>query len=161
MALSATNVLLKMCDRDHPTEIDDSPLTRQTLLSRLKDWGDQESWQEFFDTYWKLIYRTARKAGPPDVEAQEVVQVTMISVARAIPEFKHDRALGSFKHWLLQLTGWRINDQMRKRRPEERMPRRTLDDTARTSTEDRVPLSLRLQHARLELDRGRHDQATR
>jgi hypothetical protein len=26
--------------------------TRRTLLTRLKDWGDQGGWQEFFDTYW-------------------------------------------------------------------------------------------------------------
>lgn len=42
---------------------DSVPLTRQTLLSRLRDWQDQEGWQEFFDTYWRLIYNVARKAG--------------------------------------------------------------------------------------------------
>jgi hypothetical protein len=31
----------------------DSIPTRHSLLNRLKDWGDQTSWQEFFDTYWK------------------------------------------------------------------------------------------------------------
>ena len=30
----------------------DSIPTRQTLLARLKDWGDQESWREF---WWKRI----------------------------------------------------------------------------------------------------------
>jgi hypothetical protein len=30
--------------------------TRSTLLSRLKDLGDDQSWRRFFDTYWKLIY---------------------------------------------------------------------------------------------------------
>jgi len=30
--------------------------TRQSLLGRLKDWEDQASWREFFDTYWRLIY---------------------------------------------------------------------------------------------------------
>ena len=30
--------------------------TRATLLERLKDWGDQASWQEFFDLYSNLIY---------------------------------------------------------------------------------------------------------
>jgi len=29
---------------------DDLIPTRQTLLSRLKDWQDQASWREFFDT---------------------------------------------------------------------------------------------------------------
>ena len=37
--------------------------TRASLLERLRQWSDNASWQEFFDTYWKLIYVTARAAG--------------------------------------------------------------------------------------------------
>src|ERR1051326_2158620 len=91
--------------------------TRQTLLSRLKDWNDQDSWKDFFDTYWNLIYRTARRSGVTDTESQDVVQETIVSVAKAMPGFKYDGSFGSFKKWLLQLTGWRITDQLRKRRP--------------------------------------------
>jgi len=89
--------------------------TRTTLLERLKDWRDASSWQEFFDTYWKLIYGVAIKSGLKDVEAQDVVQETMISVTKHIPGFKYDRNLGSFKLWLLNMTRWRISDQFRKR----------------------------------------------
>ena len=89
--------------------------TRHSLLNRLKDWGDQSSWQEFFDTYWQLIYGVAIKAGLSDAEAQEVVQETIIGVARKIGEFKADPAHGSFSGWLMQLTRWRIADQWRKR----------------------------------------------
>jgi RNA polymerase sigma factor (sigma-70 family) len=112
--------------------------TRQTLLSRLKDWGDQYSWREFFETYWRLIYRAARQCGLSDAEAQDVVQETIISVAKVMPDFKYDPALGSFKKWLLQLTGWRIADQLRKRRPAEAGDIRRPDDTRRTSTVERI-----------------------
>jgi len=37
--------------------------TRTTLIHRLKNWQDQSSWQDFFDTYWQLIYRVAIKRG--------------------------------------------------------------------------------------------------
>ena len=50
--------------------------TRRSLLSRLKNREDQESWQDFFDTYWKLVYGVAIKAGLTDQEAQEVEPVT-------------------------------------------------------------------------------------
>ena len=89
--------------------------TRYSLLNRLKDWGDQASWQEFFDTYWRLIYNVAARAGLSDAEAQEVVQETVIAVARKIGEFKADPARGSFGSWLMQLTRWRIADQWRKK----------------------------------------------
>ena len=91
--------------------------TRATLLHRLKDWEDQSSWQEFFDTYWKLIYGVARKAGLTDAEAQDVVQETLVSVAKHMPTFNYDPALGSFKAWLLNMTRWRMISQFRKRHP--------------------------------------------
>ena len=91
--------------------------TRATLIQRLKDWQDQSSWQVFFDTYWKLIYGVAVKGGLTAAEAQDVVQETMISVAKHMPTFEYDPAIGSFKTWLLNMTRWRITDQLRKRGP--------------------------------------------
>src|SRR2546426_12005164 len=108
--------------------------TRHSLLSSLNDWGDQESWREFFDTYWKLIYGVAIKAGLSGVEAQEVVQETVIAVAKKIPEFKTDPAFGSFKAWLLHLTRWRIADQFRKRQRQGRAHQHRSDKTSTTST---------------------------
>jgi RNA polymerase sigma factor (sigma-70 family) len=90
--------------------------TRQSLLSRLKDWDDQESWREFFDAYWRLIHGLGMKCGLTESEAQDAVQETMLSVAKQMPGFKYDPALGSFKGWLLQITRRRVADQMRKRR---------------------------------------------
>jgi RNA polymerase sigma-70 factor (ECF subfamily) len=95
---------------------DDSIQTRTTLLERLKDWRDDPSWQEFFDTYWKLIYGFAIRSGLNEAEAHDVVQETMLSVAKHIPNFKYDRTIGSFKHWLLTMTRWRISDQVRRRK---------------------------------------------
>ena len=95
--------------------------TRASLLSRLRNQQDesrwQSSWREFFEIYWRLVYGVARKAGLTDAESQDVVQETMSSVARHIPGFKYDPERGSFKSWLLQMTRWRITDQLRKRLP--------------------------------------------
>jgi RNA polymerase sigma-70 factor (ECF subfamily) len=98
-----------------PSKPDDLIPTRESLLSRLKDWEDRESWQDFFDTYWKLIYGMARKGGLSDAEAQDIVQETVISVARKIEGFTYDPAVCSFKSWMLQLTRWRIINQIKKR----------------------------------------------
>src|SRR5437762_11431661 len=124
--------------------------TRHSLLNRLKGWGDQTSWQDFFDTYWRLIYNVAVKAGLTDTEAQEVVQETVIAVAKNISGFKTDPAHGSFSAWLMQLTRWRIADQFRKRQmgpgasgesPDTagRWPALPPDDTRSTSRMDRIP----------------------
>jgi RNA polymerase sigma-70 factor (ECF subfamily) len=97
--------------------VDELIPTRATLIHRLKDWQDQASWQEFFDTYWKLIYRVAIQGGLTNTEAEDVVQQTMISVAKHMPNFKYDPALGTFKTWLLNMTRWRITDKRRQRQP--------------------------------------------
>jgi RNA polymerase sigma factor (sigma-70 family) len=94
---------------------DYSIATRETLLERLKGIDNHASWQDFFDTYWRLIYGVAIKAGLNEDEAQDVVQDTVVTVARNIPEFEYDPAKCAFKTWLLNLTRWRIVDQIRKR----------------------------------------------
>src|SRR4029079_15896350 len=88
--------------------------TRDSLLSRLRDLGDETSWSEFFHTYWRLIYEVASISGVSDADAEEVVQETAISVAKKMPGFRYDPSLGKFKGWLLQITRRRIADQLRK-----------------------------------------------
>jgi DNA-directed RNA polymerase specialized sigma24 family protein len=69
---------------------DRSLATRESLLRRLTDCQDQASWQEFYAMYRDLIWRFALKAGCTESEAEEVVQETVIAVARKLPEFKYD-----------------------------------------------------------------------
>jgi RNA polymerase sigma-70 factor (ECF subfamily) len=108
--------------------------TRNSLIDRLPNWDDRAKWQEFFDTYWRLIYGVARKSGLSDAESQDVVQETVLSVARNIS--RYDRNAGSFKSWLMQLTRWRIVDQVRKRGPAVA---RGMSDGTHTATIDCLP----------------------
>jgi RNA polymerase sigma factor (sigma-70 family) len=117
----------------------DQLMTRRTLVNRLKDCEDEQGWREFFETYWRLIYGTARKTGLTSSEAEEVVQETVITVARKMSEFEYDPARCSFKGWLLRITQFKILDQLRKRPPsfiQHSSPDRT--DT-RTDAVERVP----------------------
>ena len=113
--------------------------TRLSLLSRLKRWDDQESWRDFFDTYWRLLYGVALRAGLTESEAQDVVQETLIAVAQRIEDFRPDPALGSFKNWLLQITRRRVADRFRQRhRPGQAQSWRS-DETTGTPTIERIP----------------------
>ena len=112
--------------------------TRRSLVDRLANWDDQRRWQDFFDTYWKLIYSAARKSGLTDSEAQEVVQETVITVAKKIDKLHYDPALGSFKSWLLQITRWRIADQFRKRDSMQTQRERS-EEARKTATIERLP----------------------
>jgi RNA polymerase sigma-70 factor (ECF subfamily) len=96
------------------TATESSLLTRRSLISRLRDLDDAESWRAFFDTYWELLYNVARQSGLDDSAAQDVVQDTVIGVARKMPEFRYDPVKGSFKHWLLRIVRRRIIDHLRR-----------------------------------------------
>jgi RNA polymerase sigma factor (sigma-70 family) len=110
--------------------------TRASLLSRLKDWDDQQSWQQFYDAYWRLIHGAALKAGLTKEEAEDVLQETVLSVARKIQELKYDPARGSFKGWLMTLTQWRVTDQLRRR---QRRVARIKEDTGKTDLVEQLP----------------------
>lgn len=88
--------------------------TRPSLLGRLKDWRDDRSWQDFYDTYRRLIRRAAVQAGLPGPDADEVVQETLIAAAKAMPTFRYNPETCSFKNWLRYLTRCRIADHLRK-----------------------------------------------
>ena len=74
-----------------------------------------------------------------EAEAQDVVQETVIAVAKKMGEFKTDPAFGSFKSWLLVITRRRISDQFRKRPPQVEITRARSDATPRTPTLERLP----------------------
>lgn len=148
MASRVRSINRTWCENVSVNGLKDLIPTRQSLLSRLKNWDDQESWKVFFDTYWKLIYSTAVKAGLHDAEAQDVVQDTVISVSRSIPNFKYDASKGSFKAWLLRLTGWRIADQLRKRQRKARREINNSDTEIAEAAENMIdPASQRFQAA--------------
>ena len=94
--------------------------TRRSLLTRLKDLGDDQGWQRFSDTYGGVIHGLAQKAGCSPTEADEVLQETLISVAKEMPGFRYDPARGSFKSWLFCIVRRRIADQFRRRARQER-----------------------------------------
>lgn len=112
--------------------------TRASLLDRLRNWEDQASWRDFFNTYWKFIYGVALKSGLSDSEAEEVVQETVLSVAKKMPEFVYDPARCSFKGWLMHVTRLRILDQLRRRQPAFQQRPASDADTQRTATVERI-----------------------
>jgi RNA polymerase sigma-70 factor (ECF subfamily) len=100
-----------------PESADEFLPTRQSLLERLKDWDDRESWDDFVDTYGGLIYRAAVKAGLGRAEAQDVVQETVLIAARKLKNgFKRKSPSDSFKNWLLFRTHKLVLMAFRKRR---------------------------------------------
>lgn len=96
--------------------------TRKSLIAKLANWEDQKAWDLFYKTYWKLIYSVALKAGLRSEEAFDVVQETVLCIAKQSQKGLYEADKGSFKSWLLNMTRWRIQDQFRKRKKDTASP---------------------------------------
>ncbi|QDT52706.1 RNA polymerase sigma factor [Caulifigura coniformis] len=89
-------------------EIQDSPLTRASLLIRLRDRSDQPAWNEFVTIYGPVIYGFARRRGLQDADAADAMQDVLRSVTSAIQKLDYDPRQGRFRGWLFTLTRNRV-----------------------------------------------------
>ena len=89
----------------------------------------------------------AIKAGLSDAEARDVVQETVVSVARSLQAGQYDRTQGSFKAWLHAVTRNRIVDHFRRRQRSVPLAEPKTDSTTGTRPIARIP-----DPASLELD---------
>ena len=86
-------------------------------MERLRNWRDDVTWAQFMARYGRLVRHVAVQAGLRPEEAEDVVQETVYSVARKMPEFEYNRDQCSFEGWVRHVTQLRIKDQLRRRMP--------------------------------------------
>jgi RNA polymerase sigma-70 factor (ECF subfamily) len=78
----------------------DAPMTRASLLVRIRNGRDQEAWRQFVALYAPVVYGFARKRGLQDADAADVMQDVLRSVAGAADRLNYDPSRGSFRGWL-------------------------------------------------------------
>lgn len=96
--------------------VDDSPLTRASLLVRLRDGTNHLAWQEFVTLYSPVVYGFARKRGLQDADAADLMQDVMRSISSAIGRLDYDRSQGTFRGWLFTITRNKIFNHLSARR---------------------------------------------
>ena len=84
--------------------VDDSPLTRASLLIQIRDGTNHGAWREFVELYGPVVYGFARKRGLQDADAADLMQDVMRSVSTAIGRLDYDRNQGTFRGWLFTIT---------------------------------------------------------
>ena len=82
----------------------ESPVTRASLLVRLRDGEDAEAWQEFVHLYAPVLYGFARKRGLQDADAADLMQDVLRSVSRNVHRLEYDPNRGTFRGWLFTIT---------------------------------------------------------
>jgi RNA polymerase sigma-70 factor (ECF subfamily) len=94
----------------------DAPITRPSLLVRIRDPRDGRSWSEFVDLYAPLVYRFARKHGLQDADAADFTQDVLRAVAGAASRLDYDPQRGTFRGWLFTVVRNRLRDFLERRR---------------------------------------------
>lgn len=78
--------------------------TRVSLIERICDPQDAESWADFVALYGPFVYEIARQRGLQDSDACDVVQEVMHQVMRSIVNFDADPSRGHFRGWIRVIT---------------------------------------------------------
>jgi RNA polymerase sigma-70 factor (ECF subfamily) len=89
--------------------------TSPSLLERLRQPDEEESWSRFVKLYTPLLFSWARRIGLQEPDAADLVQDVLTVLVQKLPEFRYDQSK-SFRGWLhtLTLNRWR---ELRRRSP--------------------------------------------
>lgn len=99
-----------------PLTVNDTPLTRASLLLQIRDGSNHSAWREFMNLYGPVVYGFARKRGLQDADAADLMQDVMRSVASAIGQLDYNRQRGSFAGWLFTITRNKVFNFLSSRR---------------------------------------------
>ena len=109
------------------------PLTRASLLVRLRDPNDADAWKEFVQLYASVIYGFARKRGLQDADAADLMQEVLRSFAGSVGRLDYDPRRGTFRGWLFKVTRNKVFNFLEAR---QRQPRGTGDSGAHQRLEE-------------------------
>lgn len=65
---------------------------------------EEDAWNRFCDVYSPLVFGWIRKAGVPELDAEDIVQEVFRAVFRGVDKFRRERAEDTFRGWLLTVT---------------------------------------------------------
>ena len=74
--------------------------TRMTLIKRVKDRLDDNSWEEFTQTYQPYIMTILHRSGIPSSHIQDLCQDILLKIWKSIESFEYDPEKCTFRTWL-------------------------------------------------------------
>jgi RNA polymerase sigma factor (sigma-70 family) len=96
-----------------------SPVTRPSLLLRIRDTRDEQAWRQFVEIYAPLVDGYGRKHGLQEADAADLAQEVLQVVASTAARFEYDPRRGTFRGWLFTVTRNKLRRLIarRKRQP--------------------------------------------
>jgi RNA polymerase sigma-70 factor (ECF subfamily) len=96
------------------------PITRASLLVRIRDNQDQEAWRHFVQIYAPVVYGYARERGLQDADAADLTQEVLRAVSAAAGRLNYDPKRGTFRSWLFTVAHHKVYDLLAQQRRQGR-----------------------------------------
>ena len=119
--------------------------TRFSLIARIKDPADVDSWRAFVEIYSPIVYSMGRRTGLQDADACDLVQEVMREVMGSIRHFDANPAAGKFRGWLALVTRRTLSRMLKKQ------------NAVVAGTGDTVQMMALGQHPAEEIDPWEHE----
>ena len=94
---------------------DQEPVTSPSLLIRIRDSADSDSWDTFEETYAPVIRAFCRRRGFQASDIEDITQDVMVKIANSIKRFEYDPNTGKFRSWLATITANQLRLFIRRR----------------------------------------------
>jgi len=106
------------------------PITRPSLLIRLRDRADNDAWRSFNRLYGPLIFDFCRCRGLQESDAAEVMQETLLQITKSIQTFQYDPQRGRFRGWIGSIVHCKLIEFHRKQQRLPQLQETPLDNIA-------------------------------
>jgi len=108
---------------------DDQYQTRATLIQRVQNQHDEQSWEEFVRVYRRYIYAIIRSMNISEHDTEDILQQVLINLWNSLPKMDYNK-INRFRSWLSTVTKNCVTDFIRKRiREANRLEKASKDDT--------------------------------
>jgi len=84
-------------------------------LVRAAQGGDSSAFRALYDSHFDLVFRTCRRLGLPDADAEDATQETFVVAARKLNAFSE----GKLSTWLYRIAANLVSARHRRRRVRE------------------------------------------
>ncbi|MFY9255591.1 MAG: sigma-70 family RNA polymerase sigma factor [Fuerstiella sp.] len=94
--------------------------TSLSLLQRLRDTPESQSWERLVELYAPLIRSWLMKYEVQDTDAADLMQEVLLAVSKDVRRFEHAGRPGAFRAWLKEILVNRLRNfwRTRDRRPK-------------------------------------------
>lgn len=88
--------------------------TSRSLLERVRDSADSESWRRLVDLYTPWLQGWLRRCHVPETDCDDLIQEVLVVVAKEVSGFQLSERRGAFRNWLRTILFNRLQNYWRQ-----------------------------------------------